>query len=80
MKKKNCKKEKVIDVIVCVLKNALLIENNFFANHENYEYMENIGTIYKRSVKESNKVLRFKERFKWKYQIVLCMRKYGEVI
>ena len=77
MKEKNYKKEKVIDIIVCILKNVLLIENDFFAN---YEYMENIGTIYKGSIKESNKALRFKERFKWKYQFVLCNRKYGEVI
>ena len=50
-----------------LLHQFLLIQRNiefFFTNDGCDEYNANIGTIYKGSIKESNKKLRFKERFK----------------
>ena len=41
----------------------------FFVNRE---YKENIGTLYKGSIKESKDFLRFKERFKTKKLVALC--------
>ena len=60
------KKNKIVDVMVASLKSLLKIEEDYFINHE---YKVNIGTLYKRSEKESNSILRFKERFKWKFEL-----------
>ena len=56
---------KLISIIVKVLKNAASVAEEIFINHE---YKGNIGTLYKGSRKESNELLRFKERFKRQYQ------------
>lgn len=46
------------------------------------EYKRNIGTSYKGSMKESNEIFRFKERFKCNDLIAnfLVQKKYMEVI
>ena len=65
MKKNNNRNEMIRNTIMLILRKLVMFKSVFLINHE---YMENIGTIYKGSMKESNRLLRFKERFKWKYQ------------
>lgn len=67
MKKNSNKNKEIVDNLVNIV--SMSIDMLTFANKFslNREYMENIGTIYKGSIKESNRLLRFKERFKMKY-------------
>ena len=66
MKRKNNNEERILGIIIFMLRRVFEFENKFLINHE---YMENIGTIYKGSIKESNEEFRFKERFRWKHQL-----------
>ena len=63
--RKNIKIKRALEFIAVCIKSFITVESNLFANDE---YKENIGTIYKGSIKESNKMLRFKERFKMQNQ------------
>ena len=65
MKKNNIEKRKIIGIMVSFMKRNIMPNLDFADEHE---YNKNIGTIYKGSNKESNNLLRFKERFRWKHQ------------
>ena len=67
--KNNNSKNKIIDVIISLFENISLTN---YVNVENNEYYKNIGTIYKGSIEESNKKLRFKERFRKRINDGVC--------
>ena len=66
MKKNNNSGERILDIILFMVRSIFKFENKFLTNRE---YIENIGTLYKGSIKESNEEFRFKERFRWKHQL-----------
>lgn len=66
MKKNNNNEERILNIVMVMLERIFMFKNNFLENHE---YKENIGTIYKGSIKESNEEFRFKERFRWKHRL-----------
>ena len=74
MKKNNNNEERILNIIMVMLKRIFMFKNNFLENHE---YEENIGTIYKGSIKESNEEFkfRFKERFRWKHRLAFSYAK-----
>ena len=65
MKNNNIEQRKLIGIMVSFMKKITMLNLDFSDEHE---YNKNIGTIYKGSNKESNNLLRFKERFRWKHQ------------
>lgn len=64
MKKEKNKYMSIVDNLLLQFLNMKKNIEFFFTNDGCDEYNANIGTIYKGSIKESNKKLRFKERFK----------------
>ena len=61
--------DKMVNIMIEFFKNIVIIKQE---KNINSEYKTNIGTIYNRSIEESNELLRFKERFKKKYKYAYC--------
>lgn len=72
--KNNIKEKGLINAMIKTFENISLVNNE---NVENNEYDNNIGTIYKSGIEESNKKLRFKERFKKRIKdgVVWCEKR-----
>lgn len=69
--KENKKEKELFKIMIGTIENIFSTINKKI---ENSEYVKSIGAIYKRSIEESNRLLRFKERFRKRidYGVVWC--------